>query len=319
MADMERNDGKRLQDLVEFVEKTLNAVGYRVETNVLTYDSDGNLSGELDICFIGTDSNTGFRWLVECRDRPSDGAVPISWIEQLFGRRARLGFNKVTAVSTTGFSPAAKKFASEASIELNEVVSLDPSELDKWLKAQEMQYGENAHQLDHVNIIFDGEPEERVLSALAEKLKVIGTVDGNQIPLIRHALSGQVGSVLGKCFAATQEANILKDLQPNGDPITFNIRVDFMPHGDEFYVDTEVGSARVASMEFFGNVRLIQRSVPLERGVEYRNPAQGGFISQSISSQPQPFNGMMLSTEFHHIPGNGLTHIVLKTTPNITK
>lgn len=36
-----------------------------------------------------------------------------SWIEQLVGRRARFGFNKVTAVSITGFATGAAEFASK--------------------------------------------------------------------------------------------------------------------------------------------------------------------------------------------------------------
>ena len=61
--------------------------------------------------------------LLECRDRPSRGPAPKSWIEQLIGRREVHGFHKVWAVSTTGFSSPAKKTALTHDIGLKTVES----------------------------------------------------------------------------------------------------------------------------------------------------------------------------------------------------
>src|SRR6185312_10288838 len=128
-----RKDGKALQDLAAFVERTLHPLGYDVVTNWLEYDANGNLLAEFDIQFIGTHQNSGYKWLIECRDRPSDGKAPGSWIEQLVGRRSRFGFNKVTAVSSTGFAPGASDYAIAEDIEIKEVASMRPEDFGSWL------------------------------------------------------------------------------------------------------------------------------------------------------------------------------------------
>jgi hypothetical protein len=51
----------------------------------------------------------------------------------LVGRRERFKFDKVTAVSTTGFSGGAKLFAAEKGIELRRVTDSTPQALRDWL------------------------------------------------------------------------------------------------------------------------------------------------------------------------------------------
>ena len=75
--------------------------GIRVTTNDKIYNDEGIQIAEFDIEVRGKLGSMDFSWLIECRDRPSSGPAPGSWIEQLLGRRTRFGFNKVTAVSTT--------------------------------------------------------------------------------------------------------------------------------------------------------------------------------------------------------------------------
>src|SRR5438876_3903181 len=99
------SDGKQLETLVAFVEKTLTPHGLTVSTNRRVFNDEGAQIAEFDLEICGKFGSTDIRWLVECRDRPGQGPSPGSWIEQLVGRRARFGFNKVTAVSTTGFAP----------------------------------------------------------------------------------------------------------------------------------------------------------------------------------------------------------------------
>lgn len=105
------SDGKQLEALVSFVEETLVPQGFSVNTNTKVFNDEGIQVAEFDVEVRGKVGTTDIAWLIECRDRPSQGAAPGSWIEQLVGRRARFGFNKVTAVSTTGFAAGAEEFA----------------------------------------------------------------------------------------------------------------------------------------------------------------------------------------------------------------
>ena len=111
------SDGKQLEALVAFVEKTLLPDGFNVTTNERIFNDEGIQIAEFDIEIRGRVGTTEIAWLIECRDRPTSGPAPGSWIEQLVGRRARFGFNKVTAVSTTGFAAGATEFALAKGIE----------------------------------------------------------------------------------------------------------------------------------------------------------------------------------------------------------
>ena len=127
------SDGRQLEALVAFVERTLTPHGLTVSTNERVFNDEGVQIAEFDVEVCGKFGSTEIRWLIECRDRPGRGPAPGSWIEQLVGRRARFGFNKVTAVSTTGFAPGAVDFAKCQKIELREVASLNPEAFHPWL------------------------------------------------------------------------------------------------------------------------------------------------------------------------------------------
>jgi len=84
--------------------------------------------------------SSSVRWLIECRDRPSEGSAPIAWIEQLVGRRERLQFDRVFAVSTTGFSPAARDFAKAKNIIVRTVTRLTDIKSDFMIHSVSYQF-----------------------------------------------------------------------------------------------------------------------------------------------------------------------------------
>src|SRR5207247_2538000 len=100
--------GRPLEDLVRRIESYLAPEGFTVRMDQPVRNDAGEQIAELDILIEGPVGSSTVRWLIECRDRPASGAAPVSWIEQLVGRRTVHGFDKVFAVSTSGFSPAAK-------------------------------------------------------------------------------------------------------------------------------------------------------------------------------------------------------------------
>lgn len=132
-------DGKQLEALVAFAEKTLLPMGFSVTANQRVFNDERIQIAEFDIEIRGKVGSTAFAWLIECRDRPTSGPAPGAWIEQLVGRRARFGFNKVTAVSTTGFASGATDFARAQGIELREVRALLPEEFANWLVVRHIQ------------------------------------------------------------------------------------------------------------------------------------------------------------------------------------
>jgi hypothetical protein len=119
-----RNTGKDLEKLVHEMEALFLGAGFTVTPRVLVYDDDGMQVAEFDILIAGTLDDAPIEWLIECRDRPSNGPAPMAWIEQLVGRKLRFNFDKVIAVSTTGFAKGVAREAERLGIALRTVKTI---------------------------------------------------------------------------------------------------------------------------------------------------------------------------------------------------
>ncbi|MDB5345800.1 MAG: hypothetical protein JWP89_4177 [Schlesneria sp.] len=127
---VKRNDGQELEQLVTYVESALIPKGFTVESRNKLFGDDGVQYAEFDIIISGFVGSIPLRCLIECRDRA--GTAPGEWIEQLIGRQRRFGFQKVMAVSTSGFSPSAVDAAKFNQIELRSLASLSVDEIVGW-------------------------------------------------------------------------------------------------------------------------------------------------------------------------------------------
>lgn len=149
---MARNDGKALERLVAAVEALLLPPGMQVKRNHRVYDADGVQHAEFDVYAHGNVGSGTFSWLLQCRDRPSGGPCGVEWIRELIGTRDSIHVDRVTAVSTTGFTAPAIAKAKAAGIELREIEKLDPIEFGSLripITLEETQFAANLQ-----NVIF---------------------------------------------------------------------------------------------------------------------------------------------------------------------
>jgi len=146
------NNGKLLETLVATVEELLLPQGFQVRTNRCIFNDERVQIAEFDIEIEGKAGTTELRWLIECRDRPSQGPAPNSWIEQLSGRKDRFRLSKVIAVSSTGFAKGVVEFAREKGIELRTVVNAKPGNVSSWFGMHEMTMYKKTGHLEKVTI-----------------------------------------------------------------------------------------------------------------------------------------------------------------------
>ena len=128
-----KNDGKGLEAFVRSVEEVLAGTTMKLIQNRRVYSDDGIQLAELDLEIEGVINGRQFRSLIECRDRPSQGKAPASWIQQMAGRRLQFGFDNVIAVSSMGFSDAAVKAANIMDVELRQISVLSPVQSLNWI------------------------------------------------------------------------------------------------------------------------------------------------------------------------------------------
>lgn len=115
------NIDNELELLVQEIERLLTPDGLKVARSEKIFNDEGVQIAEFDILITGDIGSSSINWLIECRDRPSSGSAPRSWIEQLIGRQRLHNFDRVFAVSTTGFAPGAIEATRQGGIILRTV------------------------------------------------------------------------------------------------------------------------------------------------------------------------------------------------------
>jgi len=303
-------DGKRLEGLVAHVESVLVPEGFTVATNTDVRDDSGLVIAEFDIEVRGLLSTTDIVWLIECRDRPSAGPAPASWIEQLIGRRTRFNLNRVTAVSTTGFTKPAIELAKAHGIELRAVKALTPEDFSDWLQIRyltlrkpRLHFSENGTKL----IPIPGESEE-LIEALKEALIGVKT----DVPLLVPPKSEAAISVAAAIDAAIRNNPTCVDhIGPNepARPVKFRIRFN---EADGYYtVKTKLGPVRIGELVYFGGYSFTESKVPLAETSEYSRLESEKPLSQ-LATFDFELNSRPLSVEIVRIEKTGEMHVLLR-------
>jgi hypothetical protein len=259
---------------------------------------------------VGT---TEIAWLIECRDRPGAGAAPSSWIEQLVGRRTRFKFNKVTAVSTTGFSTGAVAFAENEKIELRDVRSLTAADVADWLQAESMPVVQPVCRLSNA-ILYSGQESEERQYAFDE----IVTTHPNE-PILWHA-GNQNHYTIRQAFRAalSEKEELFAKIEPNKPARPLSMYVSYPTEDHHFFVETKFGAIRVLRIEFHGELEVQRIEVPLSNLCEYVRSESGELISQSGSFVFSAL-GHTLSLDMHKLAHSGETQVLLRKLPPQTE
>lgn len=302
-------DGKQLEGLVAFVEETFLPAGFEVKSNQRIYNDDGVQIAEFDVEIRGKIGTTAIAWLIECRDRPAAGRAPAHWIEQLYGRRARFGFNKVTAVSTTGFAAGAVDFARREGIELREVRSLTSREFSEWLPISHFQLRKTLTRFKHATLLVDESESTDRKAALYEAFASKSV----EAALIKNCRTGALVELRSAFAAVVREAgDLTESLAPNGDHKSIRLRVRYVNDDDHFVVETAHGAVRIREINFSGEIYLVERLVPIASAREYRDEETGNVISQVATFEPHEVQATKLSLEMHRLGVTGETHIIMR-------
>lgn len=291
-------DGKQIEELVATIEGRLLPLGFEVKKNTRVYNDNGVQVAEFDVEIRGKLGSTEIAWLLECRNRPGEGPAPGAWIEQLVGRRSRFNFNKVTAVSTTGFAQGAIEYAAQAGIELRAVEQIAP-ELARWLGMRSLTRSERRHHLHHASfVIAEEESPER-----AEAAQAVLRAQGDrplEAPILLSTQTGERGTALQAFLNIVAEhPELWADVLPNQEPKPVSLRVEFADHS-HFVLDTALGPVRIKRIDFDGTLSIKEWEIPLEGVSEYRQLGGEKPIAQSAGFIV-PMNENKVVFELHQI------------------
>ncbi|HSF40461.1 MAG TPA: restriction endonuclease [Thermoanaerobaculia bacterium] len=301
------NQGKELESLVRQIEQLLLPMGFSVTCNSKVYNDEGVQIAEFDVEIRGRLGSTDIAWLIECRDRPGSGPAPGAWIEQLVGRRDRFGFNKVTAVSTTGFAPGAEEYASKAGIELRTVSEVTPEDVAEWLGILQIICRRRVSRLNWVRLGVSPDEAEDRREAVQ---KILKSSNGNDF-FLRSTETGELMSIpTAFQLAVSGQPSLYEDLAPNGPAKVVNIQALYT-EDSHFVVDTEFGPAHILEILFSGELSVKLHEAPVESIRDYRRLGDQAYIAQ-VASFPVEVTGRRFNVELHNVPDSGQTHILLR-------
>lgn len=174
------NSGKELEQLVHEIERSLLSSDFKVTVNKTQFDDAGNQLAEFDIVISGRLGSCLVEWLIECRDRPSQGSAPNAWIEQLVARKKRFNFDKVIAVSTTGFAKGLSEYAEREEVLLRSVQRLRDIASD--FNIEEMTYFANRVTIGPTNMRVSNPGLVGIDILNGAKFKLVGESDYQRFP-----------------------------------------------------------------------------------------------------------------------------------------
>jgi hypothetical protein len=301
-------DGRALENLVATVERLFLPTGFKVEQRERVYDNGTQLA-ELDIVISGQVGTAGFRWLIECRDRPSEGAASGAWIEQLKARAQIYGFHNVTAVSTTGFSKGAIEVAKRAGVDIRTVTDASAAASPNWLPANFIIHQSDAELIAAAVLLMDNETAENRAAVDAR----LGATEVTDQTLLRAQKTGARASVL-QAFATAvtmHGESIFSDVPENSsEPLRAEFR-GCQPDDDRMVIDTDIGPVPVLGFHFTANLRVRTETLPMEALKAYKRQS-GALISECAIYPAFELQGVgRVSVELHNV-AEGQTSIVLR-------
>lgn len=303
--------GKSLEDLVATVEELLVPAGFAVERGEKRYFDSGQQEAEFDVVVRGKVGSGEIVWLIECRDRPSHGAAPGSWVEQLDGRRRRFGFNKVSAVSTTGFAESAIDAAKKLDIDLRTVQELDAEEVKSWLQTAEFRLTHRSCKPTYTKILFgdDAGPDTH---AAATAFLALHKSDAS---ILRSTLTGELHSAGGVLLAAAADQNLYELAVENGPERPIRLLLEYVNENDHYLLEMPSKSVRVHGLYFELTVRIETIGIPILAMLEYKSLHSESAITQVVSFGPVVVDGSERVVEVHRMQDHTQI-IVRKITPS---
>lgn len=301
------NDGKNLETFVARIEQMHLPEGFTISPNERIYNEEGVQVAELDVLVEGRLGTTDLKWLIECRDRPSEGPAPCSWIEQLIGRKRRFKLNKVTAVSTTGFASGAPEIADSGGIELREVHDLTQENVATWLLIESMPLIEPSSRLVHV-VLYAGDKEPEPRRKLFDEI----VRSKSNEPILWQIENKEYYTILQAFRGALSEKEDVFDAVDEGGPARPLIMQVLYPNDNSrFVINTELGDVRVIRIDFHAELSVKTTQIPVARLSDYVRSDSGDSIAQSAAFEFSAL-GYQLSFEMHKLAESGETKIVMR-------
>lgn len=304
-----KNSGKKLEELVAQIENILLPENFTIHKNIREYDDKGVCTNEFDIIFEGKVGSGYYKGLIECRDRQSQGKAPKSWIEQLLGRQQVGKFNKVIAVSSTGFSPGAIELANKFGIEIHVLSEIKIDQISDWFQVQKLFLSKPIITLEKCTIYISEDTNEELRLIFKRILSTLKLDD-----LVFHFKSNENKFSLNQLFiqAFNSYYKSINTPIPEQDHVSIDLIAEYPNEYKHYFIVTDKGNIRINQILFIGELNNKIDEVPLVNITKYSNLSVNEDIATSVKYNFQ-VNNTEHEVSFHHKNDTNEVVLVLKT------
>jgi len=307
--------GERFENFVRQIEETTLPSGFVITPRKCIYNEGVQLA-EFDIDIEGIVNGTKFKWLIECRDRPSEGPAPVGWIEQLVGRKFIHKYSKVTAVSTTGFSAGAAQIAQKGNVELKKTREVTYEEVKSWMRSSTLTLMDPIGTLLECKMFID---EKYIEKAIEAGLDIETELD-NESLLFKNIKTSEKQNFLD-LFNTTLNNRFMSDptldyFQENNLPQDFRITGET---NNDWEIQNRKMNIPVRKILFSARTTSIKKTeVPVSKILNYSVNDGAELLSQSACFSLEN-NSNEIDINIHHKPTTNTKKKINLTIKKISK
>lgn len=295
--------GRDLEQLVAYLEGFAGPKGMIVTSpDYIT----GKLTGsrlEVDVTLRYKVGSTIILIAFECRKR-KDTQGP-DWIGQLVTRKEDIGANAMIAVSSTSFSAGAIRLAKGKGIELRQVDTFAPGEVEHWFGTTVVEVEERHFNIDDSTFILEGytreggEFQDRVIQF--EESIVRRLSDGKHVSL--------------RDIISTTNLDTFMPEGLNVPPIEHQaVRLRFKSTDEQYYLVGKAQEYRLKGVLFHISLNKNITRVPLKEIQHYRIPETEQGLAR-IANFPVAIGGKELVFRFIKDEKTGKQSIAVTINP----
>lgn len=217
--------------------------------------------------------------------------------------------DKVTAVSSTGFSPGAIDFAAREGIELRSVKEIQKEEIFDWFRVENMAVDQFICDLKNVQI-FIGNPSEEQETEINRLLQ---TTDVNTKIFI-HTSTGEKFSTNDIWLEAVNVSpDIKKDVEIGFPPIRKTIDINYTNPNSRYKLISQGSDFQIERIIFTGDISILRNFAPISKITKYYYEKGQDSIAETIRFK---IIGINLHQEIaiHKIHDDGATRLTVTAT-----
>jgi hypothetical protein len=256
--------GRDLERLVAVLEELLRPAGLLVRSPDHLRDIVTGGLREVDVTIRASEGGSVIA-ICECRDRA--GAEDVTWIEQVVTKARDLeGSPPAVLVSSSGFSPAARRKAHSYGHDVRLVTDVTLEEFRSWFQVEHIVLTATERGLQGCDIELIPDDAEAFAATVSEALAKDGLAacifERKQLPPVSAV------HIFEEWYKRTHQ-QVERDVPADGRSVRRPVPITFEEPEECFSVLTDVGPRAVAGVRLVVEITRTKRLIPASRVTRY--------------------------------------------------